>query len=143
MHLTIWFVHSFPANAFSVSIVGFAYGPIFPGNMGQAHEVLPEELRMISMAIMYVDYAAEQRLHTNLDIVGVRLVASALVSVYSEIERFKLLTRYLSALFPFVTGTLSNFEGPQTFIYIIVAETATLLCLWCFCPSTVTVSTTS
>ena len=52
MHLLIWFVDSFVENAFSVAVVGLAYGPIFPGNMGQASEVYPEDLRMIGMAIM-------------------------------------------------------------------------------------------
>ena len=52
MHLLIWFVDSLVENAFSVAVVGLAYGPIFPGNMGQASEVYPEDLRMIGMAIM-------------------------------------------------------------------------------------------
>lgn len=52
MHLLIWFVASFIENAFSVAVVGLAYGPIFPGNMGQASEVFPEDLRMIGMAVM-------------------------------------------------------------------------------------------
>ena len=50
--MIIWFVKSFTANACAIAIIGFAYGPVFPGNMGQAHEYLPTEIRMVAMAIM-------------------------------------------------------------------------------------------
>ena len=52
--LIIWFVKLFTANACAIAIIGFAYGPVFPGNMGQAHEYLPAEVRMVAMAIMWV-----------------------------------------------------------------------------------------
>ena len=55
MDLVIWFVRSFVENAFSVALVGFAYGPFFVGNMGQAHQTLPTEFRMITMAVMYAN----------------------------------------------------------------------------------------
>ncbi|KAJ3551217.1 hypothetical protein NM688_g4832 [Phlebia brevispora] len=107
MHLLIWFVKSFIENTLSTAVVGFAYGPIFPGNMGQASEVFSDELRMIAMAIM---------------------------GAFGSLG---------AALFPFLMGTLSNIEGPQTFIYVVVGLTTTLLCMWHFMPSSVPARTPS
>lgn len=53
MHLLILFIKSFVVNTFCVAIVGLAYASIFPGNMGQANEVFPDDIRMIGMALMY------------------------------------------------------------------------------------------
>ncbi|EMD41723.1 hypothetical protein CERSUDRAFT_120694 [Gelatoporia subvermispora B] len=52
MHLCIWFVRSFVENAFSAAMVGVAYGPIFPGNLAQATETLPQELHLVCLAII-------------------------------------------------------------------------------------------
>lgn len=53
MHLLILLIKSFVANTLCVAIVGLAYASIFPGNMGQANEVFPDDIRMIGMALMY------------------------------------------------------------------------------------------
>ncbi|OCH96576.1 MFS general substrate transporter [Obba rivulosa] len=99
MHLCIWFVRSFVENAFSAAMVGVAYGPIFPGNLAQATETLPQELHLVSLAI---------------------------ISAFAS---------FGAALFPFITGTLSNIEGAHILPYVTVAQTATMFCLWCFFPS--------
>lgn len=52
LQLTVWFIHSFVENAFATAVIGFAYGPIFVGNIAQANEIIPTELHMIAMQIM-------------------------------------------------------------------------------------------
>lgn len=52
LHITIWTVHSFIENAFAAALIGALYGPIFPGNLALANDVLPNELHMVTMAIM-------------------------------------------------------------------------------------------
>ena len=52
MHLLIWLVHSNIENAFSTAIVGFVSGPLFPGTLRMANDVLPQDVHMVSMAIM-------------------------------------------------------------------------------------------
>jgi len=54
MQLLIWFVNSNIENAFSTSIIGAVYGPIFPACLGMSSDILPSEVRMISMGLMYV-----------------------------------------------------------------------------------------
>jgi fucose permease len=52
MQLLIWFVNSNVANAFSTGVVGFVSGPLFPGTLGMASDVLPPDVHLVSMAIM-------------------------------------------------------------------------------------------
>ncbi|KAH7911241.1 MFS general substrate transporter [Hygrophoropsis aurantiaca] len=51
MHILIWFINSTLENALSSAVVGLVYGPMFPSSLGLANEVLPKEMRMVSMAI--------------------------------------------------------------------------------------------
>ncbi|EGO03178.1 hypothetical protein SERLA73DRAFT_101296 [Serpula lacrymans var. lacrymans S7.3] len=52
MHLLIWFIHSDIANSLSAAVVGLCYGPIFPSTLDLANGVLPEDVHMVSMAII-------------------------------------------------------------------------------------------
>lgn len=52
MELLIWFVNSNIANAFSTSIIGLVFGPIFPAVLSLATAILPEEVHMVSMGLM-------------------------------------------------------------------------------------------
>ena len=56
MQLLIWFVNSNIQNAFSTAIIGLAYGPVFPASLTLANDILPPDIRMVSMAIMCVIY---------------------------------------------------------------------------------------
>ncbi|KAJ6627141.1 major facilitator superfamily domain-containing protein [Mycena sp. CBHHK59/15] len=53
MHLFIWFINSGVENAFSTSLIGVVYGPLFPASLELANDLLPVEVNMVSMAIMY------------------------------------------------------------------------------------------
>jgi len=52
MQLLIWFVNSNVQNAFAMSIIGVVYGPVFPACLSLANDILPSEVRFMSMAIM-------------------------------------------------------------------------------------------
>ena len=52
MQILIWLVNSEIENAFSTAVIGFFYGPIFPGCLALANDILPSEIRMVSMALM-------------------------------------------------------------------------------------------
>lgn len=54
LHLTIMLVHSAAENAGAASFIGLLYGPIFPGCLGLAIDVLPATVHMVAMALMYV-----------------------------------------------------------------------------------------
>lgn len=54
MQILILVVNSNVENAFSTGMIGLFYGPVFPGCLAQANDILPSEIRMISMALMYV-----------------------------------------------------------------------------------------
>ncbi|KAF8168311.1 major facilitator superfamily domain-containing protein [Crassisporium funariophilum] len=45
-------VNSNIQNAFSTSIIGLAYGPLFPAILAMANDLLPAEVRMISMGLI-------------------------------------------------------------------------------------------
>jgi fucose permease len=53
MQLLIWLVNSNVENSFSTAVVGFVSGPLFPGTLRMANDVLPQDVHMISMAIMW------------------------------------------------------------------------------------------
>jgi hypothetical protein len=52
MNLLIWFVNSNVENAFSTAFIGFVSGPLFPGTLRFANDILPNDVHMISMSIM-------------------------------------------------------------------------------------------
>ncbi|KAF8898373.1 major facilitator superfamily domain-containing protein [Infundibulicybe gibba] len=52
MHLLIWFVNSNIENAFSTSIIGLLYGPIFPACLDLATSILPPDVHMVAMALI-------------------------------------------------------------------------------------------
>ncbi|KAF9480471.1 MFS general substrate transporter [Pholiota conissans] len=52
MQILIWVVNSDVENAFSTSMIGLFYGPVFPASLALANDVLPSEIRMISMALI-------------------------------------------------------------------------------------------
>lgn len=52
MHFIIWFVSSVPIGGSALAIIGLLYGPVFPACLTLANELLPEEFKMVSMAIM-------------------------------------------------------------------------------------------
>ena len=54
LHLTIMLVRSAAENAGAASFIGLLYGPIFPGCLGLATDVLPATVHMVAMALMYV-----------------------------------------------------------------------------------------
>ena len=55
MHLLIWLTKSVFGNALCASIIGFLYGPIYPNLLSMATEVLPDEVHLVSMSLMYVN----------------------------------------------------------------------------------------
>lgn len=52
MQLQIWFVNSNIQNALATSIIGMVYGPVFPACLSLANDILPSEVRLVSMALM-------------------------------------------------------------------------------------------
>jgi len=52
MQLQIWFVNSNVENAFATSVIGMVFGPIFPACLSLANDILPSEVRLVSMAFM-------------------------------------------------------------------------------------------
>jgi len=54
MQLQIWFVNSNVENAVATSVIGLVYGPVFPACLTLANVILPSEVRMVSMAFMWV-----------------------------------------------------------------------------------------
>jgi fucose permease len=67
MQLLIWFVNSNVQNAFSTGIIGLAYGPVFPASLTLANDILPPDIHMVSMAIMYVIYCSSYALLAKLN----------------------------------------------------------------------------
>ncbi|KAF8350240.1 MFS general substrate transporter [Amanita rubescens] len=51
-HLLIWLTKSVFVNAFCASIIGLLYGPIYPGLLSMATEVLPDEVHLVSMSLI-------------------------------------------------------------------------------------------
>ncbi|KAJ7786087.1 major facilitator superfamily domain-containing protein [Mycena metata] len=52
MQLLIWLYNSNIENAVSASLIGLFFGPIFPACLELANDLLPVELKMLSMAII-------------------------------------------------------------------------------------------
>ncbi|KAJ7706409.1 major facilitator superfamily domain-containing protein [Mycena rosella] len=53
MQLFIWFIDSSIENAVSTALIGVFFGPLFPACLELANDLLPAEVNMISMAIVY------------------------------------------------------------------------------------------
>lgn len=54
MHLCIWFINSVFENALSTGLIGVLYGPVYPSVLALAVDLLPNDVHMIAMAIVYV-----------------------------------------------------------------------------------------
>ncbi|KAF9451801.1 MFS general substrate transporter [Macrolepiota fuliginosa MF-IS2] len=52
IELLIWFVNSNIGNAFSASVIGLVFGPIYPASLSLATAILPQEIHMVSMALI-------------------------------------------------------------------------------------------
>ncbi|KAJ3560974.1 hypothetical protein NP233_g10486 [Leucocoprinus birnbaumii] len=50
--LAFWVVQSNVQNSIATAFIGLFYGPVFPGALGMANDVLPEEVHMVSMALI-------------------------------------------------------------------------------------------
>jgi MFS family permease len=55
MHILIWLVNSNIENSFSTAIIGLMYGPVWPASLTMLSEILPPDVRMMGMAILYVE----------------------------------------------------------------------------------------
>lgn len=64
-----------------------------------------------------------------------RAVVSAVVSYSCSIPCALANVVVCSAVLPFVTGTLLNYEGLKVLTYILVGQTAALGAIWFFLPS--------
>ncbi|KDR84783.1 hypothetical protein GALMADRAFT_131573 [Galerina marginata CBS 339.88] len=52
MQILIWRVNSNLENSVSTAIIGLVYGPVFPACLTLANDILPSEVRMVSMALI-------------------------------------------------------------------------------------------
>ncbi|KJA25980.1 hypothetical protein HYPSUDRAFT_64204 [Hypholoma sublateritium FD-334 SS-4] len=52
MQLIICFVNSSLANSVATAVIGLVYGPVFPSCLALANDLLPSEVRMVSMALI-------------------------------------------------------------------------------------------
>ncbi|KAJ3507663.1 hypothetical protein NLJ89_g6181 [Agrocybe chaxingu] len=52
MQILIWTVNSNAQNAFATCVIGLVFGPIFPAILTLANDILPSEVRMVSMALI-------------------------------------------------------------------------------------------
>ncbi|KAK2462068.1 hypothetical protein APHAL10511_006531 [Amanita phalloides] len=52
MHILIWLTANVFGNALCASIIGLLYGPVYPELLGMATDVLPDEVHLVSMAII-------------------------------------------------------------------------------------------
>ncbi|PPR07674.1 hypothetical protein CVT24_003817 [Panaeolus cyanescens] len=52
LQITIWVVNSNVQNAVAASVIGALYGPLFPACLTLANDLLPGEIRMVSMALI-------------------------------------------------------------------------------------------
>lgn len=54
MQLLIWFVKSATQDAIYTSFIGLFYGSVFPAALGVANDILPGQVHMVTMALMYL-----------------------------------------------------------------------------------------
>ncbi|KIL71036.1 hypothetical protein M378DRAFT_6885 [Amanita muscaria Koide BX008] len=52
MHLLIWLTSDVFGDSFSASLIGLFYGPVFPAMLSMATDILPDEVHLISMALV-------------------------------------------------------------------------------------------
>ncbi|KAJ2928860.1 hypothetical protein H1R20_g8167, partial [Candolleomyces eurysporus] len=52
MQFLIWFVRSVVVNSVALSAIGLLYGPLFPACLSVANDMLPQDIRMVSMALI-------------------------------------------------------------------------------------------
>ncbi|CAA7264720.1 unnamed protein product [Cyclocybe aegerita] len=52
MQILIWTVNSNVQNAFATGVIGLVFGPVFPAILTLANDILPSEVRMVSMALI-------------------------------------------------------------------------------------------
>jgi hypothetical protein len=137
MQLLIWLVNSNIQNAFSTSIIGLAYGPVFPASLTLANDILPPDIHMVSMAIMCVIYCLSYAVFENLSSIKKDLPTVALGLVRTVALTFARSNRSLfyTALFPFVAGFISSIKGIHTLTFITVPLASAIACLWFLFPS--------
>jgi fucose permease len=137
MQLLLWFVNSNIQNAFSIGIIGLAYGPVFPASLTLANDILPPDIHMVSMAIMCVIYFFHICLRKLIINCKIDLPTVALDLVRTVAVTFAGSNRSLfyAALFPFVAGFISSIKGIHTLMYITVPLASAIACLWFLFPS--------
>jgi hypothetical protein len=52
LQVLVWVVKSYVQNSVASGFIGLFYGPVFPAALAMTNDVLPEEVHMISMALM-------------------------------------------------------------------------------------------
>ncbi|KAJ3551037.1 hypothetical protein NMY22_g38 [Coprinellus aureogranulatus] len=52
MQFINWFVPSIPVNGTALAVIGLLFGPVFPASLNWANDMLPHEVRMVSMALI-------------------------------------------------------------------------------------------
>jgi fucose permease len=52
LQVLVWVVQSDVQNSIATGFIGLFYGPVFPAALAMANDVLPEEVHMVSMALM-------------------------------------------------------------------------------------------
>lgn len=60
MQLLVCFVNSNIENSFSTGVIGLVFAPVWVGGVRMATELLPPEVHMVTMALMYV-FSSETR----------------------------------------------------------------------------------
>jgi hypothetical protein len=137
MQLLIWFVNSNVENAFSTGLIGTLYGPIFPACLTMANELLPPNVHMSSMAIMWVfAFAIPCWLAYSTWYLCVQFCFRQSRKWWAGTRLvFEILNNVFLALFPFISGTVASLKGAQTITYFMVSLGAMMICLWSMCPS--------
>lgn len=87
LHLTIWLVKSNVENAAATSLIGLLYGPIFPACLSMANDVLPAEVHMVAMALMWAILNNASHYHIDPEYSSTALHLQVLVEVSEFISR--------------------------------------------------------
>lgn len=66
---------------------------------------------------------------------GLRLQVLGLVCHTQHLSNQNPMLESSLALFPFLVGTTMNYRGPKVLVYMIVAQTATIMTIWFLLPS--------
>ena len=136
MQLLIWLVNSSVQNAFAASILGLVYGPVFPASLTLANDILPADICLVSMAIMWVFLLlpSPSITYQGVKIDLLTLVLEVVCIVALTLAGSNGLLSY-TALFPFVAGLISSINGIHTLTFITVPLAGTVACLWFLFPS--------